>query len=1682
MADNGNDQQPPEEQQQQQPGGINANQGTAYLGLNLNSVQRQFRPGQLSYALNAVVEGADGNSITYQNEQGNTLCVTFPAGYKVIGNHSIYERSKHLFWLANPTTGGSEIGYIVANQCNYITLVNQACLNFSINHPILKAYHKITNCGTEVYWTDVYNNRRYIDIDNLPYATQASNNSSNPCDQKILTTIDCNKLNVQPDFDIPQITYKEVNSEGNLVSGTYQFALQYSNSLGDPYTAYYSVTNGVPIIDPFKVGPDFNYPTTKSIRLTISNIDTSGIYDYFNLAVIKTINNITSVDLVGTYEIRSNTQDVLYTGLSKANVSLTIDDIFQKYAFFDKAEDLTVIHDILVWDGLTTNERISYQQIFSALTLQWQTYKIPPSQKGYADPLIAANYTGYTRDEVYQFSGVIMLKNGYQSDEFPLIGRASVPSDLVYIDNGDVFNDDNQCTPETTLPRWQVYNTAVKKGFSPEFLIGGADSCYIGPYEYGDFAYWESTEEYPCNKAIWGTLAGTKIRHFKFPDNLVTNHYDNDGNIYPLGVRIDIQQLQDLISHSSLTQDQKDNIAGIKIVRADRAGNRSVVGKGLIYNVGSYNKAATSFYYPNYPYNDVRPDPFIKITPPSLAGGTITSDNTHVFNDKDTESTLYDNVIPADTMVNDGDLVAATYTGVFHGPNIKRRIKYTVSGVVVFDSGIISDAYIDTWGLVINIHRTSISVLTAECALTVSNPYTFYRYTNTKDIVDPSFGSPIEIVLTGQDVDSVTALSNDIEGDTSRVVYTSAIKVTSSTDLLSGFASTDSLQRFTFHSPDTSFYQPTPGNILKLENVAYGYTRGHFVEVLNHAKYKFPSLGSYLSSLAIGVIVGFASGLYGTSDQPFDGSAAFTTFQLLNDLIYKLIPRKNFAYQYNSIGYYNNSAPLPNDTGNKLRQLDIATYLPPGIQGVGDKFSVNNHQREGSIYLRTTLPIPSQEDIEGVPSDNSRSTLSQVGSCNSQDNIFQRNISAYYASIKRPNSDQYGQIGSQPFVDTGFYFPIQETFLSLDDRYKTIFGGDTYINKFSLKRKFPFFLDNRVNPQGNTIFPDDSDIFYDILGNVGYPTYWFSTDITQGDGGNFNIGSIFGVKVHNFDCNGNNFFYDSGKIYLFAYGLPTFYVESAVNVDYRQASNSLEGDFYPHVGSDIPDSWLQESKVSIVNDNSYIYNKGFSKQNDENVFTTLPIDFIPGQQCSQNYPNKAIFSDKQENVLNYKKNSWLIYRPASFFDFPLNFGKLISLEGIENREVIARFENKSLLYNAMLTMNTSSPQQAYLGQADLFAGSPPISFVESAAGYAGTQNKFFLMTPFGHLTTDAKRGQLFLIGGRQYMGGRSLEEISGPKFFASQFFMENLSFKILDAFPTYPTDNAFNGVGYTGVYDPRYKRIIFTKIDYEVTDPTLTWNPATGLFHTIGGQTVHLGDPGYFCNRSFTLSFSFISGSWVSFHSYIPSFYLNDVKQFYSGDNALGELWEHNISNTTYNNLYGSIVPYILEYPFAYKYQDEILQNVKDYTKVFKYTNDLKALVEVNDVFFNQAILSNDQQTSGIRNLVVGIKGNLQQKLQYPKHNDSSIDILVTKSNSFYNYNSIWDVVKDKSIPIYGRSCTSYSNDRVLNQSNMDYGSRSFKKAPLMAKDVKIRHILNNTSDYKLISQFIVAPSQTSYK
>ena len=1464
------------------------------IGLNMDQTLNQIKLGTLTYALNAALENFDASSVNYQNEQANEFCLQFPSGYSLLGTYFINEKNKHIFFLVNSNIGMSQIGYMDNNDCIYHTLVEAACLNFNINYPIHKVVHKITNCKTEIYWTDGYNSRRYLDIENIPYIPTID---SSICDPTYTDQIDCNQLKIQPNFRIPQLEVINIYNGGDLTSGTYQFAIQYSDASGNAYTSYYSITNPTPMFDEFETTAIFDYKVGKSIELSITNLDISGLYMYYNIAVLSTVNGVVTPILVGTYSIEDEVDTITYTGQSNTLINLSLTDIYEKYPYYDIAQDVTAAQDVLIWDNLTSIDRINYQEIASQIDLKWETYKIP-STENYSNELNATNLRGYLRDEVYAFEIVFLLKNGKQTDGFHIPGRAITYNDLQYPDipttNADFIGEPDYVDLVTGIgysPYWKIYNTATLLGFVDGNKIGNAT-----PYQYGDFAYWESIEEYPCNKDVWGDLAGQRIRHHKFPDVLISPIFESpiyaltnsfkpepqSNAVFPMGVKVDIAQVQALIQTSSITVEQKDNIAGFKIVRGNRSTNRSIVGKGMLRNVGTYVRQEQTLYYPNYPYNDLNEDPFLNAS--SNAYDSLGQSKVWIVQCKETGTyeytdTLTAKVISCNEMISGRNYEFCSLT----------RPKYLTGraciGPANYDVVRVDGSNEAAFGLLNadvewNCQNEALTTLKLGRVCGPNCPACTYCRavcpTNQIPFNQLSVGTFPYVVDSDGNRTSTEPFSTVMPewpltlalGElppysiTSCDLYSRRSPLNDTCGLSKPVPPIDkpeSARRQVLNSPDTSFSQPFLGNVLKLENVMFGAGVAHFVPVKGNAKYRLLSKQAQEDALDSSFLI---------ASSPVDMTAVFTAYQAYLTIYINGITRKNYAQSFNSIASYDYSAAIGNNvtvgtlTGIKQRQLDISTYLNPGVLNVGDDKNINNFQRESSVYTKTIdkydpLPFPNKTpsllDSNGTSlmSDESRFIIGGKGACevvvegekinycNTTEKERDIQVVSYYASMKNIFVNQWGQIYSYETVDTGFQRMFNISSYSDD----VVFGGDTFINKFAYKTKLPFFLDNRVNGI------DDSDIFYDEIGNIAYPKFWHSARSVLYT--YKTLINIISIKAHNFDC--YNYpqdipstvdggtgtyrtFYD-GYFYLFAYGIPSFYCESNYNVDLRQAFNDREGNFWPHVSTSIPDDWVQEQFTTIAYDNTYFYNVTFSKQNKENFFSHLPADWT-SDLCFTYYPFRAVYSDAQVNNVDVRVNNWLSYSPLSLFDFPQNYGNLISLDGIQNKSILARFENKSLLYNNLLTMNTSNPQAAYLGNPNIFSA-VPIDFAETDLGYVGSQNKFLLKIPQGQITVDAKRGQVFLVQGTK------IDEIGGFASGVNRFLTDHLSFEISRYFPTHQetigdktitiqgvdTDNNFNGIGLHGVYDSKFERVIITKLDYIPIDKNVKYDPITKEFY-----------------------------------------------------------------------------------------------------------------------------------------------------------------------------------------------------------------------------------------------------------
>lgn len=1144
-------------------------------------------------------------------------------------------------------------------------------------------------------------------------------------------------------------------------------------------------------------------------------------------------------------------------------------------------------------------------------------------------------------------------------------------------------------TKQVTLPAVNELRCTYDLYYRIQEVIDSG--CLFQTYEFGEFAFTQSkTKRYPNDENVWGPLCGQLIRHFKFPDVLISKVHDqnqilavpNNGRTaktYPLGIMLDTEIIKAWLNWAAtpiadggpgkITEEEKLSITGYKIVRGNRAGNKSILGKGLLYDMWKYNEfewvngtfSSIPSWYPSYPFNDLRNDPFL---------------------------------------VKNGTNFVHPFTGVKN-------------------------------------------------------------------------------------------------------------------------------EKFAFLSAETTFNGPTIGVELKFEAVNWGDSLGKFYQVRNHPKYILLStggialattmaalqlaadlliligqlLGNYeagvVFTIPVGSIVGLVGAIINLAPNFFKYAADW------NAIITNFGVPKNFAMYYAAVGNYHSSGVLGEvqNSGNKRRLIDTSSYLLAGNLSLNDKgvlIRINNYLREDSVFLSLNEEIVySGTQLANRP-DTSRFLMSsdfdgQVCSRGER----QSEVASYYASIKYDVPDQYGSIHDIEWLYTGECKPIHwdETDESTCD---PIYGGDTFICRMTQKRKLPFFIDTAVGVTTGV------DFQYRRISNITDAKFYFNS---VGES-TLNSGGIqFKEVEHKFDCEDTGGLYLNGSIYLFSYGITSFITESDFNLNYRYAEDNKFRTFYPFQ-SDI-ENWTQETKVPIETPNAYLYNRGYSKQNKENFFCTQPAIYS-NADCITTYRNRVINSIPDADS-DFYSDPWRIFLANDYADFPLVNGQLIGMDGIEREKVMLRFNNTTLVFNAYYTMTTDAGV-AQIGTASMFA-QKPLEYAKTELGYGGTQHHAFTSTQFGHFWVDAKRSAVFMLPPES-----GLIEIS---LAFQTFFNNNLPFFIVKYFPTYPVDNNYKNVGITLVWDNKFDRLILTKLDFELlpqwrsivrtnlddltpTTPIIVFNDAGQLdaeggeagviyYVTINAQEeitiieISLTDPVYFCNKSWTIGYSPLTKTWISYYSFVPNYYVSHESYFQSGinfpqsgDNGEIGLWNHLITNKSYQVFYGKLNPFITDVVVKDQLINKQLHSVEYQADFLRFQNDYDYFYNTR-VTFNKMVIWSENRNTGNLELVPQVPNNMAQALLYPQSNPNSTTILVTRKENNWRVNQFGDLVanKDSNVPpmIYG--CHPYL--KQVNPAAINYYKPTFKKQRLTSDYMTLRFINDAESNYKIINKWFINNIMKSY-
>lgn len=484
----------------------------------------------------------------------------------------------------------------------------------------------------------------------------------------------------------------------------------------------------------------------------------------------------------------------------------------------------------------------------------------------------------------------------------------------------------------------------------------------------------------------------------------------------------------------------------------------------------------------------------------------------------------------------------------------------------------------------------------------------------------------------------------------------------------------------------------------------------------------------------------------------------------------------------------------------------------------------------------------------------------------------------------------------------------------------------------------------------------------------------------------------------------------------------------------------------------------------------YHYNRDYSRRNRESVYFPIPQTYNCCSDCLEEFPNRVWWSKQsfqEENTDNYR-----VFLSNDYLDMESELGNLQAL--VRKDTSIYAFTTKGvwkLLQN--IQERSSGDLVTFVGTGE-YLSLPPRSILDTDVDNVGTKSKWaILKLPMGIAFVNDEGSNIYIISESQ-----GLNEIS--RIGMKNWFEDNLPFRLDEK--DYPYRNSLSheyGVGLISTYDAYNKRYILTKKDYKPLEG-ISFN---GTDWVNGDTKVSFSDSSSFVNYSWTMSFSLLSNTWISWHSYMPDFYFPSLNSFISSNG--NKLWKHNKPNS-YQNYYGVNKPHIIEVVFLTSpLQTNIWDAVKFHTQAQKYNPTYNEVNEERYVTFKNAILYNHRQCSGKLDLISkDEQANPENYLGQQVVNESG-KVLLNKDEGNWTFNDFRDYRTDYTTPVWDKTQSNlnpYYIDKVLNSNSIDFNKNWYELESMSSKYLVLRLEFSTFSDVELITKYIISESTPSFR
>ena len=1446
------------------------------------------------HARNAANNSEDGDVGLLGNEPSNLQCGVIP--YTVIG-------AIHRFgdeWIVYSTDNiSSEIGRFDDSECKYTTIVNDPCLNFNTKHLITGAAKENFDCTWEVYWDDNNNPSRAFNIDNVPYKKVQITGpliDGDPCVTfQIIEPkqLNCEEIRLAPLLDTPCIKLTRATDGGMIRNGTYQAFIAYTEN-EQRVTDYIGISNLQTIFS--------HEGGSGSLEITSTNLDQS--YFFYELVILRRNQGQTSAKRIGLYSTEQSSINIDF--IDEALTAIDLKLIPLRSPAYEKSESMFVVNDWLIRQGPTEQFDFNYQPIANNIQTKWVINQI--DSKYY---VLGGNKLGFMRDEQYAFFIRWIYNTGERSSSYHIPGRAprnyTLPSGAVELEN-TLISGDNTIGTE---PIFKVYNTAEPESLN--LTEPQEDLSLI--IARGDMGYWESTELYPSNRPdIWGDLCGKPIRHHKMPDESIGGansplhiSTSNGDNINLVGV-----EFSNIGRPTYNNGTYIENIVGYEILRGSRQGARSILAKGMFKNMRKYripnaeNLLGTSQgLYPNYPYNSLQDDVFF-FDPGADPDA------------EDTITTGCDNF--TESLQNYPPLVGHTKdVFTFSAPDLmfaKPFLNAYETKIYGAIHGKANGSFIPSedhpqFKLLRPKAATLAAVIGIGYALNAVQG-TQSKGLNPLSATNTAFAPFVGVVPP---VLSVGAYGLGAAGG----------------GILAGFGLLQGLLMDTLLDGITSFADLYSGGVAS--QLVY--------QAENSANLAKASLvpGAQGGGTTSNTVFDKPEGSLPAVLRAFIGiSMAQKNIAIggneIIDLFYNLVSEADFVYKYNSVGFYNTFAKVNRNNIFRTKNYD-ANYIGSSFQTFdGIKYKINN------LFRPSTIAVSTVNELDDPPViDNSRFSLggyvNSNGSTVDRQNKYmknpasaseiQTNISALYGALKYNFDNQYGQLDGIKQIqmrgcvesiggldDKGD--PIPDEFLYTS---KAIFSGDISINRYTEKCIMPIFT-NFLKGQPNFYSFD-----YSLYVNIPYPRFWLNSTKFDISGIAREVATL-GLNPGSYEdalptskyyldrgdnnCQPNGFFnslFGGGgdlnpawnMLYAYMYthvnGINEFFVETEINLAYRDWEDMPSKRFYdPYEFNDLGVLFHPDN---IKADNFYKYDDSLSASKFPTQLGSFgqvqPRDYDPyvAANCYISYPKRLIYSLQAQE--ESKRDYWRVFLNNNYKDFK---NEVSIIKPINKSGAIIFFPYLSpQMFQGLDTLKTETDTKLTIGDGGLF--SQPFQNIANADisnEYGSCESlRGVINTPMGVFFISQQQGKIF-----QY-AGKGLDPISnnGMKWWFNKYLPSRFIRQFPQSENSQWTDNPVAGVGCQVMYDSVDDIVYFMKKDYQLkpqfisgasfqdslTQPVTVFTGYTGKNSDLR-IPIDIGDPLYFDDCSWTISYDPKAKAWISFHDWHPELALPSINHFFT--------------------------------------------------------------------------------------------------------------------------------------------------------------------------------------------------------